>query len=70
VADIHRNVLCSACGKSHTLYDTSAVRHAPGDLYSYTCPVNGLVVEVRFQHAPEVVHYVPDDAIPVERVRD
>ena len=30
--DLYRAVPCIGCGKTHDLYDTSAVRHAPGEL--------------------------------------
>jgi hypothetical protein len=70
MADVYRDTPCDACGKSHTLYDTSTVRYSPGGVYSYTCPTTGLLVEVRCRRAPEVVAVVPDDAVPMEWVRD
>jgi hypothetical protein len=30
MADLYRGVSCDGCGKSHDLYDTSVIRHAPG----------------------------------------
>ena len=69
VADIYRDIPCTGCGRTHVFYDTSVVRHPPAGLYSFTCPVTLMIVEVRFQRAPEVVSILPDDAIPVEWVR-
>jgi len=70
MADIYRDMHCTACGESHTLYDTSVIRHVPGGLYSFTCPQTGLAAEVRCQKPPEVVGVLPEDALPMDWVRD
>jgi hypothetical protein len=68
MADTYPNVRCMRCGKYHTLYDASVVRHQEGGTYSYTCPADNRRVEVRWLRVPEVVEVVPDDAVPMEWV--
>jgi hypothetical protein len=69
MVDLYRDTCCSACGRYHTLYDTSAVRYPPGAMYSYTCPATRRVAHVTWLQVPEVVAVLPDDAIPIERAR-
>jgi hypothetical protein len=65
MADLYRGVSCDGCGKSHDLYDTSVIRHAPGGgRYTFTCPVTKLVLEVPLPGSPEVVSVLPAGAIP------
>jgi hypothetical protein len=68
MADLYRVACCDGCGKSHTLYDTSAVRHAPGGIYTFTCPATGLVVNISPIGNPMIVSIVPSDAVPMEWV--
>jgi hypothetical protein len=63
--DLYRAVTCSGCGKTHDLYDTSVVRHAPKGTYSYTCPATRLEGVFQPLSPPEVVAVLPDDAIPM-----
>jgi hypothetical protein len=70
MADLYPDTPCDGCRGSHDLYDTSALRHAPGGTYSYTCPASRLVVRVWWLGAPVVVTTVPADAVPMEWVAD
>jgi hypothetical protein len=70
MADLYPGTPCDGCGKAHDLYDTSAVRHAPGGVYSYTCPVSRLVVRVWWLREPVVVTVLPADAVPMEWVHN
>ena len=63
--DLYRAVPCVGCGKTHDLYDTSAVRHAPKGVYSYTCPTTRLEAKVQPLGPPEVVQVLPNDSIPM-----
>jgi hypothetical protein len=65
MADLYRRVPCDGCAEQHDLYDTSALRHAPGGTYSYACPKTHLVVRVWWLAAPETVPFVPDGAVPI-----
>ena len=70
MADLYRAKCCDGCGKSHTLYDTSAIRHAPGGIYAFTCPASGLLIHISLLETPTTVPIVPSDAVPVEWVRN
>jgi hypothetical protein len=62
--DLYRDVPCIACAKKHNLYDTSAIRHAAGGTYSYTCPATGLEATFQQHSPPEIIDVLPSDAIP------
>jgi hypothetical protein len=66
--DLYRDIPCLGCGKLHTLFDTSALRHPPGDKYSYICPATRLEATVLLLSRGEVVKVVPDGAVPMEWV--
>jgi hypothetical protein len=65
MADLYRNTSCPACGKRHNLFDTSAVRNAPGGTYRYTCGTTRFEIKVRLLGLPEVVKFLPEDALPM-----
>ena len=66
--DLYRDMPCLGCGKTHVLFDTSVIRHAPGGEYSYICPVTRLTAAVRPLAPPEPIAVLPDDAIPMNWV--
>ena len=66
--DLYREIPCLGCGKVHTLFDRSVVRHPPGGKYSYVCPTTRLIGTVRPLASAEIVKVVPDDAIPMDWV--
>lgn len=68
MADLYRVAICDGCGKSHTLYDTSAVRHAPGGIYTFACSATGLVINISPLGGPTTVSVVPGDAVPMQWV--
>jgi hypothetical protein len=65
MADLYRCVRCDGCGKSHDLYDTSVIRHAPGGRFTFTCSATKLVLVISIPDSPEIVSVLPSGAIPM-----
>jgi hypothetical protein len=62
--DLYLDVVCSSCGKSHTLLDSSRIRHPAGSIYGFTCPTTAKPVTILLTD-PQSVILAPADAAPV-----
>ena len=53
--DLYLDVACSSCGKSHSLFDSSPVRHPAGSIYGFKCPTTAKPVTVLLTDPQSVI---------------